>query len=604
MQLTRCHPVVGLGLFALFTFALLAEPMAQRDAPEANRFGGLAGGPYERLVIQNAKVIPGHGGPPAGPYDIVIEGDTITEMRAFDPVTAERRGKAERPTGDRVIDATGMYVMPGMIDLHMHLRTEPMPLEYVYYLKLAHGVTSLVPAPDRGLDAAMEQARRSAENEILAPRMYPIWNWGNLDGYTREELEDPAQAPRIAKAIAAKGMRVVSVGSVAWRPELFGAVCKAVRAAGGITTVHLPPSTNAVVDAVDAAQLGVTMIEHHYGYAEASLDRTTQDFPREYDFNDEAERFRHAGKVWVDANRERLLTDVAQALADSGVAMLPTRVVYEANRDILRAQALPWHEKYTHLYTLFVSGVWLFDRLAAEREAALQAAQLESQLRQAQLQGLRLQLQPHFLFNALNTISSTMYDDPRAADTMLSRLAELLRVSLKTTQTQEVPLATEIESLEHYIALLRARFGDRLLLQIDVEDGLRHALAPSLILQPLIENAVRHGNLSRVGTGRIAVRACAVGERMRVEVEDDGQGPEDAVDVTSKGLGIPATVQRLRLLYGAAQRFELAKVPGTGFVVRMEWPRRDADPARVIASQTQTSSSDPEELADAHAHRR
>jgi two-component system LytT family sensor kinase len=256
------------------------------------------------------------------------------------------------------------------------------------------------------------------------------------------------------------------------------------------------------------------------------------------------------------------------------------------------------------LYTLFVSGVWLFDRLAAEREAALQAAQLESQLRQAQLQGLRLQLQPHFLFNALNTISSTMYEDPRAADTMLSRLAELLRVSLKTTQAQEVPLATEIESLEHYIALLRARFGDRLLLQIDVEDGLGQALAPSLILQPLIENAVRHGNLSRVGTGRIAVRACAIGERVRVEVQDDGQGPEEGSDVTSKGLGIPATVQRLRLLYGAAQRFELDMVPGTGFVVRMEWPRRDADPARVIASETQTSSSDPGELADAHAHRR
>ncbi|MPY90003.1 MAG: amidohydrolase family protein [Luteitalea sp.] len=146
----------------------------------------------------------------------------------------------------------------------------------------------------------------------------------------------------------AKGVRVVSVGGLGWNPELFGAVCKAVWNAGGITTVHLPPSTNAVVNAVDAARLGVTMIEHHYAYAEASLDRTTQDFPREYDFNDEAERFRHAGKVWTEANRDRLLTEVAQALADAGVAMLPTRVVYEANRDILRAQALPWHEKYTH----------------------------------------------------------------------------------------------------------------------------------------------------------------------------------------------------------------------------------------------------------------
>jgi two-component system LytT family sensor kinase len=251
------------------------------------------------------------------------------------------------------------------------------------------------------------------------------------------------------------------------------------------------------------------------------------------------------------------------------------------------------------LYTLFVSGVWLFDRLAAEREAALRAARLESQLRQAQLQGLRLQLQPHFLFNALNTISSTMYDDPRAADTMLSRLAELLRVSLKTTQTQEVPLATEIDSLDHYVALLRARFGDRLVVQVDVEDGLGCALSPSLILQPLIENAVRHGHLSRFGRGRIAVRARTIGERVRIDVEDDGHGPDDRVDVTSKGLGIPATIERLRLLYGDAQRFEMGRVPGGGFVVRLEWPRRDADASRVTSSHV----SEHEEPADAHAHR-
>jgi hypothetical protein len=321
-------------------------PIDAQARAAADRFGGLAGGPYNRLVILNAMVIPGHGGPPAGPYDIVIERNVITEMTPFDPVTAERRGRTERPTGDRVIDASGMYVMPGMIDLHMHLRTEPMPLEYVYYLKLAHGVTAMVPAADRGLDAGMEQARLSAAHQILAPRLYPIWGWA--PGYPREQVEDPAEAPRIAKELAAKGMRVVSVGGLAWNPELFGAVCKAVYEAGGITTVHLPPSTNAVVNAVKAAELGVTMIEHHYAYAESSLDRTTQDFPREYNFDDESERFRHAGKVWTEANRERLLTEVAERLARSGVAMLPTRVVYEANRDFLRATSLPWHEKYTH----------------------------------------------------------------------------------------------------------------------------------------------------------------------------------------------------------------------------------------------------------------
>ena len=102
---------------------------------------------------------------------------------------------------------------------------------------------------------------------------------------------------------------------------------------------------------VAAACLGATMIEHHYGYAESALARSTQDFPRDYNYNDEIDRFRAAGKVWEEANltaKERLLTEVAAQLVECGVTMLPTRVVYEANRDILRASSLPWHEKYTH----------------------------------------------------------------------------------------------------------------------------------------------------------------------------------------------------------------------------------------------------------------
>jgi len=320
-------------------------------APAQGNFGDLAAGPYDRLVIRGAMVIPGHGGPPVGPYDIVVEGDTIAEMIPFDPVTAERRGDTERPTGDRVIEAEGMYVMPGMTDLHMHLRQEPMEIEYVYYLKLAHGVTTIVPAPDRGLEAAMQEAARSERNEILAPRMFPIWGWGAGTEHDREFIEDPANAARIAREMVGQGAHVVSLGSVSWDEELFSAVADAVREAGGITTIHLPPSTNAVVNAVDAACAGATMIEHHYGYAESALERDTQDFPRDYDYNDENARFRHAGVVWEEAGataKQVLLEDVAQELVDCGVTMLPTRVVYEANRDILRASSLPWHEKYTH----------------------------------------------------------------------------------------------------------------------------------------------------------------------------------------------------------------------------------------------------------------
>lgn len=334
------------GLCACLLVLVTALGTAGQD-----RFNGLAGGPYDRLVIRNVMVIPGHGGPPAGPYDVLIERNVIAQMVPFDAVTAERRGNAGRITGDRVIEGEGRYLMPGMIDLHMHVRTQPMENEYVDFLKLAHGVTTIVPAPDRGLDSAMARARLSAANGILAPRYFPIWGWG--EGFSREEAEDPAQAPRIAREMVARGAHVVSVGNVTWNAELFGAACRAVWEAGGITTIHLPPSTTAVVNALTAARLGVTMIEHHYGYAESALDRSTQLFPRDYNFNNENQRFREAGAVWVEAGsnpetRARLLGEVADSLALYGVTMLPTRVVYEANRDILRAISLPWHEKYTH----------------------------------------------------------------------------------------------------------------------------------------------------------------------------------------------------------------------------------------------------------------
>ena len=346
MRQFRPHLARSLAIAAAVA-AAPATARAQTPDP-ATRFGGLAAGPYKRLVIRNAMVIPGHGGPVVGPYDIVIEGNTITEMTPFDPVAAERRGAAPRATGDRIIDATGKYVMPGMIDLHTHIRTQPMELEYVYYLKLAHGVTTMVNAADRGADSAIIQARLSAENKILAPRMFPLVTWGGATKFTRAELDDPAKAPEVARAMHDAGLRVISMDQWGFSKELVGAIAKAAKANGMITSFHIPPSTIAVINAVKAACLGITMIEHHYGYAESALDRTTQDFGREYEFGNENQRFRYAGKVWSEANRDRLLKEVADSLVKCGVTMLPTRVVYEANRDVIRATSLPWHEKYTH----------------------------------------------------------------------------------------------------------------------------------------------------------------------------------------------------------------------------------------------------------------
>jgi len=335
----------------LALLGLLTTAASAQSASETAREG-----PYDRLVIQNAMVIPGHGGPAYGPADILVEGNRITQIRSYNAVTGR---PADQPPlqGDRVIDATGMYVMPGLIDLHTHIRGEALPLQYVYNLKLAHGVTTMVNGAGRGWDAALEQARLSDANQITAPRMFPIRDWGpprSRDpglGPSFDVIEpwhDPARVDELIGEVMAGGTHVVRVGSLAWNADLFEAVCRAVYDAGGITTVHLPPSDIAVVNAVRAAELGVTMIEHHYGYAEAALGGRVQPFPPDYNYLNEAHRFRHAGTIWQEAPEDVLFGEVVDRLVASGVSMAPTMSAYEVNRDVNRAMGLPWHEKYTH----------------------------------------------------------------------------------------------------------------------------------------------------------------------------------------------------------------------------------------------------------------
>ncbi len=338
-----------------FAFLLLAvagclvQGRAFADASDDAREG-----PYERLAIVNAMVIPGHGGPAYGPADIIVAGNRIEQIVSYNGVTGRPAGTAI--DADRVIDASGMYVMPGLIDLHCHIRSDALPLQYVYNLKLAHGVTTMVNGAGRGWEAALEQQRLSNENEITAPRMFPIRDWGPTrsrdPGHAppADEIEpwhDPERVDRLVERVM-RDAHVVRIGSLAWNAELFGAVARAVYDAGGITTVHLPPSDIAIVDSVRAAELGVTMIEHHYGFAESALGGGVQDFPPDYNYLDEAMRFREAGQVWHDAPEDVLFGEVVDRLVASGVALIPDMSAYEVNRDLNRAMGLPWHERFTH----------------------------------------------------------------------------------------------------------------------------------------------------------------------------------------------------------------------------------------------------------------
>jgi hypothetical protein len=263
----------------------------------------------------------------------------------------------------------------------------------------------------------------------------------------------------------------------------------------------------------------------------------------------------------------------AAGLGDYDYGILPIRYAMELPADVL-------------VFWIMVGALHGAARLKAAREREVKAAQLERSLAQAQLRNLRLQLQPHFLFNALNTISATMYEDPAAADEMLDRLAELLRISLKTAQTDEVPLGAEMEALDCYLALMRARFGDRLEVSLAIDSEARGALVPSLLLQPLVENAVRHGGAERTGRGRIAVRAVRAGGELALEVTDDGPGldagrrPPAGLDarraLPEGGLGLSATAERLQLLYGSEHRLEAGAAPGGGFRVGIRLPYRTA----------------------------
>jgi len=213
--------------------------------------------------------------------------------------------------------------------------------------------------------------------------------------------------------------------------------------------------------------------------------------------------------------------------------------------------------------------------LSYSSHGAARAAKAEAAAVQTQLAALRSQLQPHFLFNALNTISSTMYDDPRAADRMIGQLSQLLRLSLRTSNAQEVPLRDELDVLSCYLGLMQARFGSRLRTSIDAEPGMLDALVPSLLLQPLVENAIRHGNASRAMGGTIDIRVSRAGTTLLVDVSDDGPGAPSGTDVFGNGVGLSATRDRLRLLYGPGQRFEAGNRDG-GFAVHIELPYRHA----------------------------
>lgn len=217
---------------------------------------------------------------------------------------------------------------------------------------------------------------------------------------------------------------------------------------------------------------------------------------------------------------------------------------------------------------------WHYYRRSRDRE--IRTAELEAQLARARLDTLRMQLNPHFLFNTLNTISSLIHDHPDEADRMVVRLSELLRLSLDRLDQAEVPLTRELALLERYLEIERVRFEDRLTVTTQIESGLGMARVPCLILQPLVENAVRHGIEARESGGQLTIRARRVDGSLELSVADNGPGILGVTSVPQReGVGLSNTRARLRHLYGDRQSLELLAVPGGGLEVRITMPLQE-----------------------------
>lgn len=229
------------------------------------------------------------------------------------------------------------------------------------------------------------------------------------------------------------------------------------------------------------------------------------------------------------------------------------------------------------VYVLTVAAALAVEHVRNSQAQALRLARLEGELARARLANLEHQLRPHFLFNALNTVSSVMYEDLGRADRILADLAAFLRRSLRATDSQEVPLADEVANLELFLAIARARFEERLDSGIQVQEEALGAAVPALLLQPLVENALRHGDPGEDRTAVVRVGARTRNGRLLLEVTDNGPGADAPLGSLSKrGIGLGTTRKRLELLYPGTHRFEGESPPGGGFRIRIEIPHRVA----------------------------
>ncbi|MEM9362766.1 MAG: amidohydrolase family protein [Bacteroidota bacterium] len=320
-------------------------------------------GPFSQLIIRGVTLINGNGSPPRGPVDIVVEQNKIVDIKivGYPGVKIDENKRPQLKSGGKELDCSGMYLLPGFVDMHGHIGgvAQGADYDYVFKLWMAHGITTIREPSGRSIDWTLNLKRKSEKNEIIAPRIFAYTGFGQttagFNPLNDLPISTPDQARKWVRANAARGADGIKFFGAP--PEIMAAALDENKKLGLRSACHHAQVDVARWNALNSARAGLTTMEHWYGLPEALfVDRTVQDYPLDYNYQNEQDRFEEAGKLWKQAAKpySEHWNTVMDELIGLDFTIDPTFNIYEASRDLHRARRAEWHEEYA------LPTVWTF----------------------------------------------------------------------------------------------------------------------------------------------------------------------------------------------------------------------------------------------------
>ena len=313
-------------------------------------------GPFNQLIIRGVTLINGNGAPPRGPIDIVVENNTIVKIQVvgYPGVAIDNSKRPQLKNGGKELDCTGMYLLPGFIDMHGHIGgvAQGADSDYVFKLWMGHGITTVREPSGRSIDWTLNLKQKSKKNEIIAPRIFAYTGFGqktkDFNPLNDAPISTPEQARKWVRANAERGADGIKFFGAA--PEIMAAALEENKKLGLRSACHHAQLDVARWNVLNSARAGLTSMEHWYGLPEALFeDRTVQNYPLDYNYQNEQDRFEEAGKLWKQAAKpySEHWNKIMNELISLDFTLDPTFNIYEASRDLQRARRAEWHEDYT-----------------------------------------------------------------------------------------------------------------------------------------------------------------------------------------------------------------------------------------------------------------